>query len=291
MALDGSEEFGAFLDHWGQIDAVEAMSWLSSARPVTDRAERNTPRSRVLMGWASVDPEAARAWVEAHPELAAANDTWYGIIQGICQTDLDAATRLALEKQPKNLASALGVIAQQASRRGLLDGLQQWFESLPEQAEGSTSPRSIASHYVSMAIQRRGDEAAAEWLTTQADKPWRVDDDISRVARTWSEKNPPAAAQWLASLPAGPNPATPYPGLANCVEAWLKRNPDEVAIWLEQNRNVSFYDSAAAGVARYYDRQGDPTAAQQWASSIKSEVIRKKAILPSGLGSAHPDAQ
>lgn len=288
LNLEGVElpdEWSAFISRWGEIDPRSALAEMQRRRTRGDSesliggAERN-----IISAWASLNPQQAQAWLEAQPDTPGKASLWTAIIDSMSQSDVEAATALALKHTAgdKNAqSSAMEVLAESAVQQRGLDGMRAWFAELPDNAKAAAM---IHVQWRNTYFQR--DEAApdsleknAAWLASQASSSWREDRFYQELAGRWAQKDPQAAAQWSASLPPGKDPGNPFPGLRSSVATWVEKNPDEVSAWLGTQQGQPYYDTAAAGVAQHYLQQGgEEDVGQTWLDSISSPEIKQRVL-------------
>ena len=152
--MPSESEWHAFMEKWGRLDGPDAVAQIE--------ADDGTAIPGLLRGWASVDPPAAKAWLEERLD-GGTSEAWH----------------LAARRE-----MILGWV--QADSSGAADWLNEHWES-PGYAEiaaafaeemGATDPKN-----------------AMEWARS-VEGPWRKW-ALERVGRKWLERDRPAATEAL----------------------------------------------------------------------------------------------
>ena len=183
-------EYALLLSAWAESDPMSALTY----------AQENTggrfATETILSTWATLDPLAAIRWAEQNHEGDGANPHMAGVIRGIAASDPALATRLLTEMpRSRERGDALDAILPHLLTQGN-DAARQWIESL-----GDESLRSGAMMRVAERFAETDPAGTVSWLLQNPNEATqrRMDD----VFNTWTRKDPQAAMQSLASLPAG----------------------------------------------------------------------------------------
>jgi predicted phosphoadenosine phosphosulfate sulfurtransferase len=118
-------------------------------------------------------------------------------------------------------------------------------------------------------------EKAAQWVQTLPDGPDR-DQALIGLGASWAEKDPPGAADFAAKLPAGTGRQT---ALKQAIEDWIVADPVAAATWINAFPPQEDLDQAVASVATLrslVDEHVD--VALSWASTIVNDSLRTTAL-------------
>jgi hypothetical protein len=240
----------------------------------------------VIAGWATVDPEAAKA------HLATVEDGWQrnmlmqGIVSGLAKNDPGAATAYVLELDAQRRATAqndgeprgddrwrgseydrqMETIANEQIRRGMTVATS-WAEGLPDgDIKGAAFDR------VAETFARDDPAAAAKWIQQHADHEF-ADRGVREVAEELAREDPAAAARWISELPEERQSGA----MRQTMERWTREDPVAAGEYLTAMPGGNVRDSAVSSFARELDRE-DPQVAAQWAASIANEEMRQETL-------------
>ena len=269
------DEYRLFSTLWGKLDAVTALDLYMNA-PNGDYSPHDL--HNVLKGWASHDPAAALAWVEAHPDFTNKGvDPLAAVYRGWARQDVSAATASMLGKctKPDQQVEAARFIFFEALASEGMDASLVWLKNLPalgnEQA-GSTAPVS-ASIYASICeLQHNGgstpEQIAKNWLTL-GDASWLGLGEFEQLINSCRTGREPMMEQL--------NSPAARPVLQEQFLRWSATDPDAMGNWLNANATSPLHDPAAVSLARSL-AQSDPNAALAWAGSIQNPTLRAQAF-------------
>ncbi|NNC88039.1 MAG: hypothetical protein HKN82_06205 [Akkermansiaceae bacterium] len=260
------QEYSLLTYAWGRIDGEAAVAY---AKGLEGRTREWTMAS-VLAGWANESPEQAQAWVDGIEDAGERRDFTRGLVYGLAQRDVDAATAYVLglpDSDGDRNREYIGSIARQQLSQGV-EAAAGWAESLPEGSLKGSALRTIADDYV-----RRNPEEAAAWVEQYAGSESGVS-PISEVAEEWAERDPEAALQWADSLPEG---SSRNHALGESISEWAREDPVAAGEYVAAMPDGTARDFAVSSYARRVVRE-DPDAAIQWAQSIDEEKIRNKTV-------------
>lgn len=223
---------------WGQMDPDKALAY------VAERGGRGSVfgTASVLSGWASRDPDAAYSWFKDQ-EVEGFQRRFYarGLMDGLAQQDLEAATRLAIEESDADLKSQfLQTVTRQRVRTEGVASTRAWVEDL-------------------LADQEMGSSQAGEVAGELADR--------------WADDDPQAAADWAGSLE---NEPAAKAAAAASLREWGRGDPTAASAYLNKMEPSPVRDSAIDAFASTIVRE-DPKAAVIWAGSIGDEEARLSA--------------
>lgn len=281
-------QMALFLRAWGQLDGASAMEAVSKlGRDPRRRAEAGIA---AITGWASTDPEGAKAHLDGLDNQLERGVLAQGIVNGLANTDPGAATEFVLElekSQRENIGSTdraggarqwlergrayaydrqLDTIANAQIERGM-NTATNWAEGLPDGAIKASAFDRVAERYA-----KENPTAAAEWVRSHAEHNY-AERAVREVAEELSRENPEEAVRWLADLPR----ETQSRAIHQSMERWAREDPVAAGNFL---RDMDPSDSRDAAVRSYANEVDgtDPGMAAEWAGSIANEEIRSEAL-------------
>ena len=270
----GREQWQLFVYAWGSKDGAGAMDY-AATNLEGERSMRF--QSEVLTGWASQNPDAAIAWASAldgsgaeDPERLARTMN-YALISGLADHDIGFATdyayRLA-EGGDRNASSYFDTIASEQMRKAGLDGALTWAEGLAAgDLKGSALDR-VAGTYVN-----KDPKAAAAWAAQFAGEAWGVR-VIEEIGDEWAERDPAASVAWLDTLPQG---AGRNEGTYSAFREWAQRDALAASEHLVTMPDSPAKDNAVRGLARTIASK-DPESAIAWANTIAEPDMRTETL-------------
>lgn len=247
------QEWNAFIRRWGEVDGAAAADYaLSRAGELWVESGLR----EIFAGWAASDSAGSSNWLNAHGDDPNFDAALAGIVSGVAEKDPAEATRIALASTPEGerevSSKLMEQLAEATVRQGQTSGMVAWFETLPGEG-GLDSARRDAFPHVWSRLRHAGLEEAAAWLSTQADKPWRGDQQYSETMTAMAQKDPAAAVRWAASLPPSPVGGD-WPGLNSAVGSWMAQNGTEVAAYVEAQPDTPFGQSVRQAYAAFTGR-------------------------------------
>jgi hypothetical protein len=265
-----------FAHQWGAIDGPGALKSLASSK----NRDSYSARYHVMSGWASRDPDAALAHLNAASK-ATANDPdasnqnrrqlallKAGIADGMARSNPDAATRWIASLDEKERAPLLASLASRQMDRGF-DTASQWADSISDPALRSAALASVAHRFAS-----ESPESAAAWAASTASKPGGQQ-AVGAVAREWTARDPEKAVAWISSLPEGPARQEAW---EDAMRSWTRNDPEASSQHLKSMPQGPSRDAAVSSLSRTIARN-DPTAAIAWANTIADPAARTESLL------------
>jgi hypothetical protein len=221
--------------HYAQLDPETALSYVDSLSG-TDHSQQ---RLTALESWASVEPAAAAAHLEA--SLTAGLAT---------QEDSTAVTAIVREWAEKDPQSAW-----------------QWVSSLPEEARAEALNQ-LAARWAkkdpSSAL------AAAQALPSEADRSAVMQPLVAQLAQT----QPASTAAWVRSLPSEQQPSA----TAGLMQSWLMKDARSATQWAQQLPAGSTRDAAVAALVQSPALRRDPATAAHWAATVSDPTLRAQLV-------------
>ena len=221
----------AIAENWAQENGGEAAAWFL-ALPATP--ERDAAIENLIFAWASNEPAAALAFLEAHNgagDLAATLRR--AALAGWVKSDPQAAVAasLALSRTNNDTAQFANTLANWATMD--LDGSSQWLlANLPVGSERT--------------------QAAQE------------------LAIIFAQQSPAAGIAWLDKLSAG---AERDGAASSLVEGWSRNSPAEAAKWAVSQSSSKLSAEAISEIAHNFLLK-DATAFQAWISTLPESPLK-----------------
>ncbi len=286
---DGSEaQMTLFLRAWGQLDGASAMKAIEGM----SRDPRRQAQAGIaaITGWASTDPEGAKAHLEGIENGMVKGVLAQGIVNGLASSDPDAATDFVLELDQAQRSAAASSSAEEGERqwwdrgrayafdrqldtiataqieRGMPNATA-WAEQLPEGTIKASAFDRVADQFA-----REDPAAAAEWVKRHADQSY-AERAVREVAEELGRENPEAAVRWVADLPE----VTQSRAINQSMERWTREDPVSAGNFLRDMEPSASRDAAVRSYANELDGS-DPQMAAEWAGSIANDEIRSETL-------------
>ena len=259
------QEYSLLTYAWGRLDGPAAVAY---AKELEGRNKEWTMAS-VLAGWANHDPEGAKQWVSAIQDEGERSTFTRGLVYGLAQKDVDAATSFVFSLDPDTPRrnDYIGTIARQQLSQGI-DAAATWSESLPDGALKGRALESVAREFV-----RSDPSQAAAWVSKYAESDYGTS-AIAEISEEWAEDDPKAALDWVTTLPEGANRSR---ALSETISEWARENATDAGEFLADLPAGSERDAAVGSYVNRVANQ-EPEAAIEWAQSIGQEELRNETI-------------
>jgi len=264
----------------GQIDGERALTDRRFEGPgKPDRSEWRY----IMSGWATVEPEKAKAWLEKQEDGDFKNRMMKGLIEGMAQGDVDRAAEymnsLPLSQQLANLDT---MVWYQLHDDSYLK-LGGWIDSLPDGADGDPLSedqteygRRVFSRTATQLLEA-GTNDARVWLEQHADSPYVTSGSIQQVAVRMGSEDNRAALDWVWNLPTDGTEVRRL-AIGTAIGNWATNDLDAAGTWLGgQDRDSPLYDEAAKSYVGEV-AEVNLEAARQWAETIQSPEIRDEVL-------------
>lgn len=234
-------EWEAFIQRWGELDGAAAAD---HALGKTGERWAGGGLRTILSGWASKDPAAAAAWLNAHGDNPHFDLALEGMISGMAETDPVAATQVALASLPEGnrpmASSLMEQLAESVVRSGKNPAMLEWFDALPTDTNG-IGIKNAAFGHVWWRLQTASLDEAAAWLASNAAQPWRNDRQYGETTAIMAQKDPAAALDWAGSLPPSPVDGR-WPGVNTTLRDWNARDPAAAAAYVNAQPTTPYGD-------------------------------------------------
>ncbi|HEX2748092.1 MAG TPA: hypothetical protein VHM91_08850 [Verrucomicrobiales bacterium] len=233
---------------------------------------------RKMKGWSSVDPRAAREWLETL-EPGRARDQLQGQwLAGLASAPPEQITALFPSLPPDQQAGVVDGLLNGLHSQGGLPAIVSWFDA----NKATATPQVVQSALKEM-MWRMG-QNLAEWDTSaEFFKRAAADGLLNRshfdaFTRNLAGENPGRCLEFIASLP--PSPAlqgSVDSMIGGIVERSSATTLNNVGAWLNSHKDTPLYDQT---VHQYALRMNgdDPEAAARWAGTIKDENLRNTTL-------------
>jgi len=169
------EQWQLFQYAWGAVDGAGA---LAVAAKIENDDQRNGALSQALSGWASASPQQAIEWLGRLEKPEDRNRLQGSLVGGLADHDIGVATRYVLDLTASGDGGAAGfmgiVAAEQLRKEGPVSSAL-WAESLPNGDAKTNALERVANSYVD-----QDPAAAAAWAAQFAavDYGARVIDEV-----------------------------------------------------------------------------------------------------------------
>jgi Tfp pilus assembly major pilin PilA len=260
---------------WGKIDGKAAI-----AAAIEDGGRGGAfGAMSVLSGWATTDPESAKAWIESQEDGREKMMYMNGLVDGLAKSDPAAATAYVLSMAAATEGEGgrggfdprdryIANIAGEMLKQGGIEATTAWANELPEGSLRASALSEVAQFYA-----RQDSAAAAKWVEAYADSA-DAKNAVREIANRWANESPADAAKWVAGLPAD----SQSDAMRSVFGEWAGKQPVEASEYLATMSEGVGRDSAVAGFSRQLAGD-DPSSAIEWASSIADEELRNSTEL------------
>ena len=221
------------VEQWGRLAGPEAMENAFDSLGI-EHSDKDWFSKVAVRGWAEVDPQAAIAWINAHPD----HSDWPGCVRSIASGVGERDPSLAAALLVKTLAGAdaprqaawvrqqvVQELAGRVAAAGGVPGLEDWLTSIPSADDGG-DVRKLAFSQAAKRMINVSDAEAQEFFSRFAADPLRDQaayaDFTGRLAK---RQSPRTALMWAASL------TPPAGGAADVYKRWSRESPQEAAAW------------------------------------------------------------
>ena len=282
------EQMTLFLRAWGQIDGSAAMEAIDEFK--RDPRRQAQAGIAAISGWASKDPEGAKAYLASVDNEMARGVLTQGIVSGMASTDPDGATDYVLELDQIQRARVADSDTRDERRQWLdrgrayafdrqldtiataqialgMPNATAWAENLPEGTIKASAFDRIADRYAS-----EDPAAAAEWVRNHADQEY-AERAVREVAEELGKEDPEQAVRWVADLP----DATRSGAISQSMERWTREDPVAAGNFLQDMAPSESRDAAVKSYANELDGS-DPQMAAEWAGSIADDQMRAETL-------------
>lgn len=276
-------------DKWAavmvRLGAVAGRDAMERFKPSNTLVQYEGYGARSAMrGWTMTDRAAAEAFVESLPEGRYRDGMGIGFLRGI-----DEASTASLEKLYDQLPRSLWPQISAAQRDmvrwetpGSDAGMNNWLAGVESSAGHDSERFKVAQetfdlHFLESAMWDKNAAKVASLTNAYLDRPSNeTTDRVLNTALASLSSFEPAQALDLVQANSSKRPALEQ-SIPTIFTDWASRDSGAAGDWLNAHSSVGFYDSAAAAYAVGI-KKDDPAAAQAWAGTIKSPVLRETTL-------------
>jgi hypothetical protein len=186
-----NEFIDTLIGSWAYLDP-EAASNFTDKVGSTDGGLHYNARTNIAYAWGTLDPDAALDWLnnQSREQLGDSESLYDEIIKGWCD---------------KNVGAACAYV-------------EQHLDNAAAQGAADTVAAAMFSHDI---------ESATTWTSRLPPGPARNNAEAS-IARRWAQKDPSAAASWVATL----TPDEQANVVGTIAGSWADKNWAETSTWL-----------------------------------------------------------
>ncbi|MHA3771708.1 hypothetical protein ACXR0O_09250 [Verrucomicrobiota bacterium sgz303538] len=226
---------------------------------------RDSVAAAVVCSWARTEPQKAAEWALAHGNaedgMSPANTAAQQVFLRWINNDPDKALAWWRELPSSALRDALGTNASTyMAENGQMDAAMEMFRphANPAYPPGSTQTVSMRRTIRTTIGGGSTDESAA-----------------THLAQFLAKRDPAAAGDWFANLPAG---VASESSAREVVNAWYNRDPEAVARWIETLPRGESRDLTARAFIQH-TAQLSPTGAAEWVETVTDQELRQQSAL------------
>jgi len=267
---DTGEEWTVLWTEWGHQDGPGALKkirefdWKAPGNAAPAEAQY-----RAVTGWASVDPAAAKQYVETTKDtIYSLHPLSKSLVKGWSVTDPRAAGAWLAQKGSGSREEYF-VVVDAIFRRDGAAALDKWLDTMSR----SHPPAALTGFAEPAAgLKRRiNPEAGAAWIELHRNDKWIVDSPvIANAAAEYAFRDPAGAMEWAGR--------TGLPRAASVVmDNWCQRDVSAASGWLKSHRESPAYSTAVSELVKHI-RQENPKAARTWAETIPDAAIKAETL-------------
>ena len=228
-------------------------------------------------GWASVDPAAAKAWLDNLEEgtaKAAMEAKW---IEGLSGTKPEVIASVFDTLNPSHQSSVVGGYLSALQNSGGFAAMQKWFDSKQQM---DPSVRSTAFDAIMWRMGQNPSErpAAVEMFRTYLKDGYGNASNFAALTRNIADNEPGKCFDIIQGLtPQIPDENLTAEMIRKTIERSATRSLNLVGEWLQKNKQHPLFDRTAYEFALRTHKE-DAESARQWAGTIQNESLRTKAL-------------
>ena len=267
---DNDRFFNDFLFAWARISGEEAVKYaMDPESPKRTRGDEVT----AVSGWAAVDPDAARQFVDGVENSDVRQWMHLGVLREMVQSDLDGAISYS-EQNVKSRARGeqMDRIAEALVKERGEQALIDWINGI-DHTKKENDMLSYKRYAVRIALDRTlksNPEMALQFVTDNAQEPYLTSDTLERASRAAGDSMQ-EEMQWLVNLPEqvkGQRHA-----IGERFEEFIRDDFVGAGEWLASQPLGPAYDEAIQDYA-ISAAKDDPEAALAWVDRITDERLK-----------------
>lgn len=221
------------LRRWGQLDPTAALAWAAS---VAEPLRRHELRRQAMLGWASVRPAEALAYIESNSDGTPAAHRLRDVFEGAMNAETGTALEFVRQLDPKRFASEAGAIVWSAFGRDPAATLAV-VEALPDGELRRLAVDRVIDHWA-----RYDPWAARLWMERIASPDQLVSARIE-LGESWARVDPAGAVNWFLDLPPEEQNGRI---LDRILYRWMQYDPEGCTEWLRAQPPAPMLDRVRA---------------------------------------------
>ena len=254
-------------ERWGELDGPAACQAIFEKDA---RFEHTGISQKTIEAWSRQNPQAASAWLMAQQDIPLKASMMRGVLDGYAFCDPAGAHDFIRSELADAALKDHGywrVARSQLVEKGLT-GVQDYFARFDK----SDANYKQLTFTVADIFTDAGSREALQWMAgLEAGNREQVSGYM--LGRLINDR-PDDLVRTLAGSEAtgGMNRQEV---ISQAVAAWTKVNPDDMGLWLRDNRQAPHYDEIAAAYVNHI-RSVDPAAAEAWSKTIKNPASSRE---------------
>ncbi len=267
-SLRDEEQRQHLMDEWAAVDPRAAMEY---ARTQLSGDRQAQAVSAVLTMWGKNDPASAWNWVKK--EMPNATNHFDTLLEVFGRNSPQVAAQYAAEFTSAHPEAALEV--HMAALLGItytgnFDAARALVANNPSL---DAAARGTLNNFIAGQWGRFAPAAAADWVMTLPAGPER-DQALVGLGESWSDVNPAQATNFAINLPAGD---TRTLALRQAISKWVVTDPVAARNWVLNTDRHEDFDQAVQAVATETNLMSrEPARAILWADGIFDNSIRQQ---------------
>ena len=257
-----------FVAGWARFDPEAALRH-TLRWPLRDKKELGA--GTTLETWALHDPDAAR---RAYEQVIKKNPglqevLFFDLLTGWVYSDQEGVEDYISNAPPGVLNTAVSRVAAKTLRRGGIDALIRWVNSITGNDAYEDLFKKKAFQRGSRMVARWDHERAAAWAIENRDQVF-ASDGPRIVAEQWGMTDGPAALEWVRNYP---DEEKQYEAAREAFRTWFESDRNGAADWLKSESLTAFHDP----IIMYYAKEmgySAPAEAVGWCERILNERRR-----------------
>lgn len=245
---------------WGQLDPAAALAWVAN---LAEPMRRHELRRQTILGWASVRPAEALAYVEANADGAPTAHRLRDVFEGAMHADTDTTLRFAQQLDLTRFRNEASALIWTVFGRDPVATLA-FVEALPDSDLRRLATDRVIDHWA------RYDPASARiWMERMVAPDQRLSAQIE-LGESWARLDPVSAVNWFLDLPPEEQNSRI---LDRILYRWMQYDPDACSQWLQVQPPSPLLDRVRAERAVAMTRR-NVEEALVWARQIMDERRR-----------------
>jgi hypothetical protein len=243
------QEWELALTRIGQVAGKEALVvW----RKEDEAAQEFTKSWRGMVGWATMEPNAARKWWDELPSGEYKNQLAGAMTWGFAQAGETVLTDFFLGApdwvQGKVGKDAVRALTANQDFNASARLVAEYAKKHPQPAQSLFTE--VLKIRLNAAQLEQKPEVMADWLKPHLNQSYLNNSHLIQALQPWSETAPSAALEWICRQEWKAAP-TPHAAAVSLAEIWAKRDFLSATDWVSKNTQSPALTSTIHGVARF----------------------------------------